>query len=48
MEDQKEKKLMWIIRFSDNSLRSHYGTRTEAEKIAKELCVLRGGSYIIA
>lgn len=48
MEDQKEKKLMWIIRFSDNSLRSHYGTRTEAEVIAKELCVLRGGSYIIA
>ena len=47
MEDQREKKLMWIIRFSDNSLRSCYGTRSEAEATAKELCVLRGGGYII-
>lgn len=46
-KDEKEKKQLWIIRFEDKSLMSHYGTKGEAEAAAKRLRALRG-EYIIA
>lgn len=46
-KDEKEKEQIWIIRFADHSLVSHYGTKSEAETVAKGLRALRG-EYIIA
>ncbi len=47
-EKEENRIATWIIRYEDNYLRSHYGTKKEAEAIAKEQCVLHGGDYIIA
>lgn len=46
--DQKEDKgILWIIRFSDNTLASFVGTKEEAEKAADERAAELGTSYII-
>lgn len=40
-------KTIWIIRYADGFLRSHFGTKEEAEEIAKEQCPLHLNAYII-
>lgn len=43
-----EEKTIWIIRYADGYMETHYSTRAEAEAFAKERCVLHLDSYIIA
>lgn len=40
-------KIIWIIRYADNTLASHYGTREEAFEIAEKNKQYYGGSYVI-
>lgn len=42
-----EKDTIWIIRFTDGTLASHYGSRDSAQTIAEEKKGLYGGNYII-
>ena len=48
MEKSEEEKTIWIIRYADGYIQSHYGTRKEAEAMAEERCILHEGDYIIA
>ena len=43
-----EEKTIWIIRYADGYMETHYGTRAEAEALAEERCVLHLNDYIIA
>ncbi|MDO4272684.1 MAG: hypothetical protein Q4D16_03370 [Eubacteriales bacterium] len=47
MENNKYKRI-WIIRFTNGTLASCYGTRENAVERAEEKKDLYGGSYIIA
>ncbi len=38
---------IWIIRFADGTLASHYGNRDSAQAIVEEKKDLYGGDYII-
>lgn len=40
-------KTIWIIRFADDTLESHYGTSESAESIAEKKKDLYGDNYII-
>lgn len=45
--DKEDQKIMWFVRFSDNTIASCYGTREKAEQMAEKMKDLYGGSYII-
>lgn len=47
MNIPEKKDILWIIRFTDGTLASHYGSRDNAETIAEEKKDLYGGDYII-
>ncbi len=47
MNTLEKKDVLWIIRFADGTLASHYGSRNSAEMIAEEKKELYGGDYII-
>ncbi len=47
MNIPEKKDVLWIIRFKDGTLASHYGSRDNAETIAEEKKDLYGGDYII-
>ncbi|MCI5902324.1 MAG: hypothetical protein MRZ74_07335 [Blautia sp.] len=46
MDNREEKKTIWIIRYSDQSMRSKYGTRKEAEQDAEKYRP-EGETYLI-
>lgn len=48
MERSEGEKTIWIIRYADGYIQSHYGTRKEAEATAEERRILHEGDYIIA
>lgn len=45
--DHEEEEILWIIRFSDNTLASFHGTKEEAKKAADKRAAELGTSYII-
>lgn len=47
MNTSEKKDILWIIRFTDGTLASHYGSRDNAETMAEEKKDLYGGDYII-
>ena len=47
MERNNEEEHPWIIRFTDGTLASCYGTIQKAKEQAEEKKDLHGGSYII-
>ena len=46
--EKTDEKTMWIIRYADGHMESHFGTHEEAEKEAEENCILHLNDYIIA
>lgn len=44
---RKEQTTIWIIRFADGILASHYGTYGSAERVAEERKEDHGGGYVI-
>lgn len=43
LNEEKERKQIWIIRWQSGRIRSEYGTYEEAKQVAEEI----GGEYII-
>lgn len=43
LNEEKERKQIWIIRWQSGKIRSEYGTYQEAKQVAEEI----GGEYII-
>lgn len=48
LEKDAKEQTIWIIRYADGYMETHYGTRAEAEALAEERCVLHLNDYIIA
>lgn len=46
-DQTEDEEILWIIRFSDNSLTSFVGTKEDARKAADERAAELGTSYII-